>query len=63
MLTPSTWKRAVGIPPGRDGVKDMARAEACRRWPAMAGNFAAKGSDGLAEAALIAMAGMMREGR
>ena len=37
------------------------RAEACRRWPAMAKRFAAKGSDGLAEAALIAVAGMARE--
>ncbi len=60
-LTPATWKRQVGIPPGRDGVKDMARAEACRRWPGMAERFAAKGSDGLAEAALVAAAGLARE--
>ncbi len=60
-LTPATWKRAIGIPAGRDGVKDMARAEACRRWPAMADRFAAKGSDGLAEAALIGWAGLQQE--
>ena len=60
-LTPATWKRAIGIPPGRDGVKDMARAEACRRWPVAASCFAAKGSDGMAEAALIAVAGLARE--
>ena len=60
-LTPATWKRAIGIPPGKDGVKDMARAEACRRWPGMAERFAAKGSDGLAEAALVAAAGLARE--
>jgi len=61
MLTPATWKRAVGIPPGRDGVKDLARSEAIRRWPARADLFAAKGSDGRAEAALIAVAGLQRE--
>ena len=60
-LTPATWKRAIGIPAGREGVKDMARAEACRRWPGMAERFAAKGSDGLAEAGLIAVAGLQRE--
>lgn len=61
MVTAPTWKRHCGIPAGRDGVKDLARAEACRRWPAMAERFSAKGSDGLAEAGLIAVAGMARE--
>jgi crossover junction endodeoxyribonuclease RuvC len=28
----AAWKRAVGIPPGRDGAKDAARSEAIRRW-------------------------------
>ena len=59
-LTPAAWKRTIGIPPGRDGVKVMARAEAIRRWPMHANRFALKGSDGLAEAALIALAGMNR---
>ncbi len=31
MVTPATWKRAVGIPAGREGAKDLARAEAVRR--------------------------------
>jgi len=61
-LTPPVWKRAVGIKPGRLGAKDAARAEAIRRWPIMAERFAPKGSDGLAEAALIAVAGIMRGG-
>jgi len=26
-LTPPVWKRAVGIPPGKDGAKDAARSE------------------------------------
>ena len=30
-LTPPCWKRAVGLPPGRD--KDASRAEAICRWP------------------------------
>ncbi len=61
MLTPPTWKREVGIKAGKDGAKDAARSEAIRRWPTRADLFAAKGSDGLAEAALIAVAGMARE--
>lgn len=62
MLTPPTWKRAVGIPPGRDGAKDAARSEAIRRWPRHAGVFARVKDDGRAEAALIAVAGMARAG-
>ncbi|MGJ0508415.1 MAG: hypothetical protein ACR652_15090 [Methylocystis sp.] len=61
-LTPQTWKRAVGIPPGRDGTKDAARAEAIRRWPHKADLFARVKDDGRAEAALIAVAGLLRIG-
>jgi crossover junction endodeoxyribonuclease RuvC len=61
-ITPPSWKRAVGIQPGKDGAKDAARAEAIRRWPAHAALFARKKDDGRAEAALIAVAGLMREG-
>lgn len=57
-VTPPAWKRAVGLAPGRD--KDASRAEAIRRWPAQADLFKRKKDDGLAEAALIAVAGMMR---
>jgi crossover junction endodeoxyribonuclease RuvC len=59
-ITPACWKRAVGLPPGRD--KDASRAEAIRRWPAQASLFKLKKSDGLAEAALIAVAGTLRKG-
>ena len=38
-LTPPTWKRAVGIPPGKDGAKDAARSEAIRRWPEQGAAF------------------------
>jgi hypothetical protein len=61
-VTPPSWKRAVGIQPGKDGAKDAARAEAIRRWPAHAALFARKKDDGRAEAALIAVAGLIREG-
>lgn len=60
LLTPATWKRAVNIPPG-NGQKSTARAEACRRWPDHATKFARVKDDGRAEAALIAIAGMMRD--
>ena len=62
MVAPSWWKRRIGIPPGADK-KNVARSEAIRRWPALADRFARKKDDGRAEAALIAVAGMMREGR
>lgn len=58
-ITPPQWKRVIGIPPGSAGAKDAARAEAIRRWPAQAGHFALKNTDGLAEAALIGLAGLM----
>jgi crossover junction endodeoxyribonuclease RuvC len=60
-LAPPTWKRAVGIPAGRERAKDAARSEAIRRWPAQASLFARVKDDGRAEAALIAVAGMLRE--
>ncbi len=60
-LTPPTWKRAVGIAPGKSGAKDAAREEAIRRWPAQAATFARVKDDGRAEAALIAVAGILRE--
>lgn len=62
-VTPPSWKRLVGIPPGRDGAKDAARSEAARRWPDKAGLFARVKDDGRAEAALIAVAALMREAR
>jgi crossover junction endodeoxyribonuclease RuvC len=58
-LTPACWKRAVGLPPGRD--KDASRAAAIQRWPARAELFSRKKDDGIAEAALIAIAGLVRE--
>jgi crossover junction endodeoxyribonuclease RuvC len=62
-IAPAAWKRAVGIPPGREGAKDAARAEALRRWPSHAALFARVKDDGRAEAALIGVAGMIRERR
>jgi hypothetical protein len=59
-IQPAQWKRVVGIPPGKDGAKDAARALALSRWPHMAAHFKHKNDDGKAEAALIAVAGMLR---
>ena len=61
-ITSPVWKRAVGIPPGKDGAKDAARSEAIRRWPEKAGLFARVKDDGRAESALIAVAGMLKKG-
>jgi crossover junction endodeoxyribonuclease RuvC len=58
-ITPVTWKRAVGVPPGKD-MKDMARSNAINRWPGQAQLFARKMDDGRAEAALIGLAGLLR---
>jgi hypothetical protein len=58
-ITPATWKRVVGVPPGKD-MKDMARSKAIERWPAKADLFKRKSDDGRAEAALIGIAGLLR---
>lgn len=57
-ITPPSWKRIVGIAPGKEGAKDAARAKAISLWPNMADTFKHKNDDGLAEAALIALAGL-----
>jgi crossover junction endodeoxyribonuclease RuvC len=61
MITAPSWKRCVGIAPGKEGAKDAARAEALRRWPSKGALFARARDDGRAEAALIGVAGLMRE--
>jgi crossover junction endodeoxyribonuclease RuvC len=61
-VTPPSWKRLIGIPPGKDGAKDRARSEAIRRWPDKAALFARVRDDGRADASLIAIAGLKREG-
>jgi crossover junction endodeoxyribonuclease RuvC len=58
-ITPPNWKRLVGLPAGRQRAKDAARSEAIRRWPDKAGLFARVRD----EAALIAVAALLREGR
>jgi crossover junction endodeoxyribonuclease RuvC len=66
MLSPASWKRAVGLPPSsvteRADAKDRSRAEALRRWPAHAHLFALKKHDGRSDASLIAAAGIMKSG-
>lgn len=57
-IAPASWKRAVGLSLAS---KDAARAEAIRRWPCHADLFARVKDDGRAEAALVAIAGVMRK--
>jgi crossover junction endodeoxyribonuclease RuvC len=60
-LTPPTWKRVADIPPGAEH-KDLARTRAIARWPVRAELFARKCDVDRAEAALIGLAGLQREG-
>jgi crossover junction endodeoxyribonuclease RuvC len=60
-ITPASWKRAVGLPPGVD--KDRSRSMAIARWPSHAEYFKRVKDDGRADAALIAVAGLVRAGR
>jgi len=60
-LTPPQWKRLCSLPPGKEGAKDRSRAAAIARWPSQASLFALKKSDGLAESALVGLAGLMIE--
>jgi crossover junction endodeoxyribonuclease RuvC len=62
-ITSPAWKRIHGIAPGKNGAKDAARSKAIARWPDKADLFKRKKDDGRAEAALIAAAGVMMEGR
>jgi crossover junction endodeoxyribonuclease RuvC len=57
-IAPAAWKRAVGLSVAS---KDAARSDAIRRWPSHAALFARVKDDGRAEAALIAVAGLLRE--
>ncbi|MEK9751604.1 MAG: hypothetical protein VW338_00110 [Rhodospirillaceae bacterium] len=49
-VSPMKWKRAMGVPPGKDG----ARGRASELLPAAAARWPLKKHDGRAEAALIA---------
>jgi crossover junction endodeoxyribonuclease RuvC len=45
-IAPASWKWAVGLPAGREGVKDAARSEAIRSWPGQADSLARVRDDG-----------------
>ena len=62
MIAPASWKRSIGLAPGKADAKALSRAEACRRWPAQAGLFARVRDNGRSDAALIGVAGLMRQG-
>ncbi|MEA1649203.1 hypothetical protein UAJ10_09250 [Nitrospirillum sp. BR 11164] len=58
LVTPQSWKRAMGCPAGKDG----ARARASQLLPRHAGLWPLKKHDGRAEAALIALYGQRQGG-
>jgi crossover junction endodeoxyribonuclease RuvC len=60
-VTPTRWKRAVGIPAGAG--KDASRAMAKEMFQHDAGLFARVKDDGRAEAALIALYGARQAGQ
>jgi crossover junction endodeoxyribonuclease RuvC len=62
-LAASSWKRIIGLPPGKEGAKDKSRAEALWRCPSHAALFARKRDHGRSDACLIGLAGLLREAR
>ena len=54
-VSPSTWKKAIGLPPTSDPAlgKDQARARATELYPTHAGTFIRKKDHNRADAALI----------
>jgi crossover junction endodeoxyribonuclease RuvC len=57
-LTPPTWKRFAGVPPGKEN-KDVARTKAIARWPDKASLFTRKRDCDRADASLIGAAGLI----
>ena len=57
-VTPQSWKRALTVPTG----KDAARLRASQLMPAYATEWRLAKHDGRAEAALIALYGLLHEG-
>jgi crossover junction endodeoxyribonuclease RuvC len=50
-VTPSVWKKAMGVNAGKDGSRELAM----RTWPSKSELFSRKKDDGRAEAALLAL--------
>lgn len=59
MVTPQTWKKAVGMPRGKD--KNAARRRAGQLFPELAQKFARVKDDGRSEAALLAYYGWRQQ--
>jgi crossover junction endodeoxyribonuclease RuvC len=59
LVTPQSWKRAMGVPAAKDG----ARARASQLMPQHAANWPRVKDDGRAEAAMIALWGARELGR
>ena len=65
LLSPPEWKAVVGLGKTTDraAAKNASRAEAIRRFPLSAEQFARVKDDGRSDAVLIALAGILREQR
>ena len=59
LVTPQVWKRSLTVPAG----KDAARLRGSQLMPAYAGEWRLAKHDGRAEAALIALHGLLHGGR
>lgn len=65
LLSPAEWKSVVGLSKSSDraAAKNASRADAIRRFPASAEQFARVKDDGRSDATLIGLAGILREAR
>ena len=59
-IAAASWKRTIGIAPGKAGAKDAARSEAIRRWPDKGVPLRARSRRWKGRGGLIACAGLMR---
>jgi hypothetical protein len=65
LLSPPEWKAVIGLGKTSDKseAKNASRAEAIRRFPLSAEQFARVKDDGRSDGTLIAVAGLLREAR
>jgi crossover junction endodeoxyribonuclease RuvC len=59
-IAPPSWKRCIGLAPGKEQAKALSRAEAIRRFPGHAQLFARVRDNGRSDAVLIGLAGIIR---
>lgn len=60
LVTPQSWKKAVGLTAAKEQAKDASRSLAIQQWPSKAVLFARKKDNGRSDAALIGLAMIRR---